>query len=72
MGTSYSIEKTMPTVYLDARNNAVQGFLVFVHLEAYDELHEIRVPSLDPKVVQTAVNKLVEARDALANLGKSK
>ena len=68
--SAYSIERTAPTVYLNESGQAVQGFLVFVRLDDYDELHEVRVPNLTPKTVEAAVNKLVASRDALANLGK--
>lgn len=69
MTAKYAVERTTPTVYLDARNNAIQGFIVFVHLLDYDELHEIRVATLDKKTVQAAIDKLVNDRDTLANLG---
>lgn len=65
----YTIEKTAPTVYLDNRGNAVQGYLVFVNLTAYNESHELRLPSLDSKVVEKAADKLLADRDALANIG---
>lgn len=67
--TKYTIERTTPTVYLDARGNAVQGFIVFVHLLEYDEVHELRLPTIDTKAVQKAADKLVSDRDALASLG---
>jgi len=72
MATRFLIERTAPTVYLDARGNAVQGFLVLVHLTDYDELHEVRVPNLTPATVEKEINKLLANRDALANLGKTK
>lgn len=70
MTKRYTIERTAPTVYLDARNNAVQGFIVYVNLTDYNESHDIRVASLDPKIVTKAVEKLLADRDALANLGE--
>ena len=67
--TNYTIDKTFPTIYLDSRNNAVQGFVVVIHLIDYDEMHELRVPSLAPNVVKKAADELAANRDALANLG---
>lgn len=69
--TTYTVERTAPTVYLDARGQAVQGYIVFVKLDAYDESHEVRVPSLSTNIVKKAVDDLVQNRDAIANLGKS-
>ncbi len=67
--SKYQVEKTAPTTYLDARGNAVKGFVVFVHLTDYDESHEVYVPSLDENTVKKAIEKLVTNRDKLANLG---
>ena len=68
MAARYHIDRTAPTVYLDARGNAVQGFLVLVHLLDYDELHEVRVPSLSEATVKKALDDLVKQRDKLAGL----
>jgi len=68
MSKQYSVERTNPTMYINEANQTIQGFIVFVRLTDYDELHEIRVPSLDPKVVSKAIDKLVANRDALAGL----
>jgi len=67
----YTIEGTTSTVYLDARRNAIKGYTVFVHLDAYDEAHEVNVPSLDSNVVKKAIEKLVSDRDKLVHLGTS-
>lgn len=66
---SYNIERTQPTVYLDKGGRAVQGFTVYVLLADFDEVHELRVPSLSPDIVSEAAKALVEQRTALAELG---
>jgi len=66
---SYRIERTQPTVYLDKGGRAVQGFTVYVLLHDFDEVHELRVPSLSPDVVSEAAEALIKQRTALAGLG---
>lgn len=66
---NYHIERTQPTVYLDKGGRAIQGFTVYVFLDDFDEVHELRVPSLSPDVVSKAAEALVEQRTALAELG---
>jgi len=68
----YSITQTVPTVYLDKRGIAVNGYLVYVYLPAFDEVHSLQVPSLDANIVKAAADKLLSDRKALADLGKSK
>jgi len=65
----YSITQTVPNVYLDKRGIAVQGYTVYFLLTAYDEIHQVNVPSLDPKIVAAEVSKVKTNRDALAKLG---
>jgi len=67
--SEYRVERTQPTVYLDKGGRAVQGFTVYVELVAFDEIHELHVPSLDPNVVSEAADKLLEQRTNLAALG---
>ncbi len=67
---TYVIQRTQPTIYLDNRNQAVHGFLVYIYLPKYDEVHELRVANLAEATVKAAADKLVSERDALANLGK--
>lgn len=67
--SAYSITQTSSTVYLDNRGQAVQGFLLLVHLQEYDEILEVRVPNLKDGTVKNAVSSLVKERDALAKLG---
>ncbi len=72
MTTEYSVISTTPTVYNDPLAGIVNGVLVRVHLAAYDEVHELRVPQMDPKLVKAAIDKLVKQRDAIADLGGTK
>jgi len=65
----YKVERTQPTVYIDKGGRAVQGFTVYVLLIDFDEVHELNVPSLAPDVVSEAAEKLLEQRQALAELG---
>ena len=67
--TQYVIEKTTPTVYLDAGGRPVRGFLVTVEFPDYREIHEIQVPTLNPDVVRDAIETLLADRDELATLG---
>ena len=66
---TFVVERTQPTVYLDKAGRPVQGYAVYVLLTEFDELHEVRVPSLSPDIVQAAVELLLEQRAALAALG---
>ena len=66
---TYVVERTQPTVYLDKAGRPVQGFAVYVLLTDFDELHEVRVPSLSPDAVQVAVELLLGQRTALTALG---
>jgi hypothetical protein len=68
----YSITQTVPTVYLDKRGIAVNGYTVYINLPEFDEIHSIQVPNLDANGVKTAVDKLLKDRRALASLGQSK
>lgn len=67
--STYKVEYTQPDVYLDAGGKVVKGYLVRVSLLDYAEIHDLDVPSLDPKVVTKAIEKLLANRDALAQLG---
>lgn len=66
---NYEIKKTAPTVYLDSTGNAINGFQVTVYFPEFDETQFLQVPSLDPKVVKEAVDKLYTDRVALNDLG---
>ena len=72
MTTEYSVISTTPTVYNDPLSGIVNGILVRVHFVAYDEVHELRVPKMDAKLVKAEVDKLLKQRDAVADLGGTK
>ena len=72
MATEYSVISTTPTVYNDPLAGIVNGYLVRVHLVNYDEVHELRVPKIDPKAVKAEIDKLIKQRDGLAELGSAK
>lgn len=66
---AYSIIRTAPTVYLDDMGNAVNGYLLTVYLKAFDETHQVRVSSTKAAEAKAECEKLVDWRQALANLG---
>ena len=68
--TTYTILDTQPTVYQDKVKGVVNGVLVRFTLDAYDEVHEVRVPELKVDLVKNAIEVVVAERDALAELGK--
>ena len=65
----YKVETALPDMYLDAGGKPVRGYVVRVTLLKYGEMHDVQVPSLDTKVVKSAIEKLSAQRDALAALG---
>jgi hypothetical protein len=68
MNAKYRIESTASTMYINNAKKTVQGFTIYFTLLDYNEFHEVRVPSLDAKVVTAAIQPIVEQRDALAKL----
>ena len=66
---TYIIERTQNTTYLDDAQTVVDGYVIRLRLVNFDEVHQLRVPSLDPKTVKAAANKLVAQRAALDDLG---
>ena len=69
--TAYTILDTQPTVYQDKSKGVINGVLVRFRMDAYDEVHEIRIPELKVATVKLAIEKAVQERDALAELGKA-
>lgn len=65
----FSIERTVPTVYLDKGGQAVNGYTVTFVIYGYDEQHELHLPSLQPAAVEKAILQVVEYRKKLAALG---
>jgi len=68
----YTVQSTVPTVYLDKAGKAVQGYLVYVYFHEFDEVHQVNTPSLSPTLVKAAAEALLKDRKALVNLGNSK
>lgn len=69
--TNYTILDTQPTVYQDKNKGVVNGVLVRFRMEAYDEVHEVRVPEMKVELVKAAIEKAIKERDALNTLGAS-
>ncbi len=69
--TSYTVIDSQPTVYQDEKRQVVNGVLVRFRMNAYDEVHEVRVPSLIKALVKAAIEKMVTERDELVSLGSS-
>ena len=66
----YKITNTRPNVYINQLRQAVNGFQVTVQLIEFDELHLVDVPNLEPTTVSKAVEKLLDNRQGLQNLGE--
>ena len=65
----YVIIRTQSTVYLDKSGAAVSGYLLQVEFTEFDEVLDVKVPSLDPKIVAKAIETLLDNRRKLAELG---
>lgn len=70
----FTVLSTSPTTYNDPVAGIVNGVLVRFRLNDYNEVHDVRLPSLDPKAVVAAMTKVADQRDELAGLttGKTK
>lgn len=66
---NYVIERQTPTVYADKAGRAIQGFVVTGTFPEFDEVFEVRVPSLDGKTVIPVIEQLLEQRRKLAEFG---
>ena len=66
---NYKITRTVPTVYLDSMDKAVNGYTVTLELPEYGETHTLNVHSLDPVMVEAAIKQLITWRVALSKLG---
>ena len=66
MATPYTILTTMPTVYNDPVEGIVNGVLVRFRMDAYNEVHEVRIPKLDAGLAKQAIEQAIAQRDALA------
>jgi hypothetical protein len=65
----YIVVRTQPTVYLDKSGSAVSGYLIQVEFPEFDEVLDVKVASLDPKIVGKAIETLLDNRRKLAALG---
>jgi hypothetical protein len=68
--TDYVITQTVPSVFLDRRGIAVNGYLVYFELTEFSEVHQVNVTSLDPTQVDRAIREVLKQRKALAKLGE--
>lgn len=68
-GKKYKVEKTSRYPYLDETDKVIDGYLVRVRLFEFDEVHEVKVPTLEPAIVETSINDLLDQRSAINNLG---
>jgi hypothetical protein len=64
----YVVQRVTPTIYLDSAGSPVNGFKITVYLAAYDEIHYLEVPKLDPVDIKKRADKLVADRVALSKL----
>lgn len=62
----FKIIETRPTVYNDKAAGVVNGYLTVFNMLDYDEVHEVRTPRLDAKLITDAVDAAIKERDALA------
>ena len=65
----YIIEHTQPTVYTDNKGSAVSGFRIDVTFPEFDETLILDVPTLEKAAVKASIEKLLEQRRAIAELG---
>ncbi len=66
----YKVERAESTVYLDKGGKPVTGYVLTVYLPEFDELHDVKVPTLDPDAAKAAIGALIEHRKNLATLGQ--
>lgn len=64
--SAYTIISTTNTTYNDPDLGITNGVLVVFRMLAYNERGEVRVPSMDAKVIKEKVDAYVAQRDALA------
>lgn len=69
MAIKYQVTRVQNTVYLDNAGKAVQGFTVSVALPELAETIDIKVPSIDAKIVAAEIDTLITNREALSKLG---
>ncbi len=64
--TEATVQRVQNNVYLDNSGQAVNGFLLYIYLSAYDETLTVNVPNMNESTVKAAVDKITKQRDALA------
>jgi len=69
--SKYIVRSTEPVLMPDAKRGAINGVLITIYLPDYDEVHEIRIPEMNAKLAQTAIEQFVKQRDTLASLGET-
>jgi len=62
--------RTQPSIITNERGMAMQGYTVEIRFPEFDEVHDIKVASLDPKVVKAAAEKLYKQRSAIEAFNK--
>lgn len=62
--------RSTPSIVFDKRGRASDGYLIEVEFTEFDEVHELRVPSMDEAIVKPAAEKLLEQRKRLAALSE--
>ena len=68
MAADWKIVSTQPYSYQDATKRLIEGFKVAFLVTQVNEIHEVKVPSLDPAIVTKAISDLVTQRLALSKL----
>lgn len=65
----YKINFTDKTTYNDPVKGVINGVLVSYTMTDYNEVHEIRVPTMDANLIKSEIEKAITARDEIAALG---
>jgi hypothetical protein len=65
MAAEFEIIQTQPYSYLNEARQVTQGYMVHFRLPAYDEVHQVLVPSLAKAAVEAAIGVVVAQRKSL-------
>lgn len=68
----FTVLSTSPTTYNDPVLGIVNGVLIRFRLTDYNEIHDVRLPSLDARAAQVAMQQVLDQRDQLAGVTGSK
>lgn len=66
---NYTIERVSDTTYLDDAGQVVQGVAVRFRLHDFDEVRTVNAANDHPATIENAIEKVVDRRQALAELG---